>query len=122
MLPIVNPANIVSLTEGTTPLLEATRLGEQFGLSDLLIKDESRLPTGSFKARGMAMAVTMARELGLERLAAPTAGNAGGALDSYAARAGMQAWGFMPEDTPVVNKIESALAGEKVYGVKGLIE
>ena len=122
LLPIVNPANIVSLTEGTTPLLEATRLGEQFGLSDLLIKDESRLPTGSFKARGMAMAVTMARELGLERLAAPTAGNAGGALASYAARAGMQAWVFMPEDTPVVNKIESALAGAKVYEVNGLID
>ena len=77
LLPMEDPANIVSLTETITPILPAKRLGAEFGLENLLIKDESRLPTGSFKARGMAMAVTMANELGLKRLAAPTAGNAG---------------------------------------------
>ena len=114
LLPFEDPANIVSLTETITPILSAKRLGAEFGLEDLLIKDESRLPTGSFKARGMAMAVTMANELGLKRLAAPTAGNAGGALAAYAARAGMESWVFMPEDTPVINQKECLLHGAKV--------
>jgi threonine synthase len=87
----------------------------------LLIKDESRLPTGSFKARGMAMAVSMAKELDIERVAAPTAGNAGGALAAYAARAGMEAWVFMPADTPMVNRYETALYGAHAYLVDGLI-
>ena len=87
-----------------------------------MIKDESRLPTGSFKARGMAMAVTMANELGLKRLAAPTAGNAGGALAAYAARAGMESWVFMPEDTPVINQKECLLHGANVFAVNGLID
>ena len=122
LLPFEDPANIVSLTETITPILSAKRLGAEFGLEDLLIKDESRLPTGSFKARGMAMAVTMANELGLKRLAAPTAGNAGGALAAYAARAGMESWVFMPEDTPVINQKECLLHGANVFAVNGLID
>jgi len=122
LLPLENPANIVSLTETITPILPVARLGAEFGLKNLLVKDESRLPTGSFKARGMAMAVTMAKELGLQRLAAPTAGNAGGALAAYAARAGMESWVFMPEDTPVINQIECVLGGAHTFAVNGLID
>ena len=122
MLPVENPAHIVSLTETITPILRANRLAAEFGLENILIKDESRLPTGSFKARGMAMAVTMANEFGLKRLAAPTAGNAGGALAAYAARAGIESWVFMPEDTPVINQKECLLHGAKVYAVNGLID
>ena len=122
LLPLENPANIVSLTETITPILPVARLGAEFGLKNLLVKDESRLPTGSFKARGMAMAVTMAKELGLQRLAAPTAGNAGGALAAYAARAGMESWVFMPEDTPVINQIECVLGGAQTFAVNGLID
>ena len=122
LLPVEDPANIVSLTETITPILPVKRLGSEFGLEDLLIKDESRLPTGSFKARGMTMAVTMAKELGLKRLAAPTAGNAGGALAAYAARAGMESWIFMPADTPVINQKECLLHGANVFAVDGLID
>ena len=122
LLPVEDPTNIVSLTETITPILPAKRLGSEFGLEDLLIKDESRLPTGSFKARGMTMAVTMAKELGLKRLAAPTAGNAGGALAAYAARAGMESWIFMPADTPVINQKECLLHGANVFAVDGLID
>jgi threonine synthase len=111
----------VSLGEPQTPLLHAPRLAEHLGLRDLLIKDESRLPTGSFKARGMAMAVSMAKELGLRRLAAPTAGNAGSALAAYAARAGMEAYVFTPADTPMVNRYEASLFGAHAYLVDGLI-
>jgi threonine synthase len=121
LLPLADPDQRVSLDETMTPLLEAPRLAEALGLEGLLIKDESRLPTGSFKARGMAMAVSMARELGIARVAAPTAGNAGGALAAYAARAGMEAWVFMPADTPVVNRYEAALYGARAYVVDGLI-
>ncbi len=119
LLPI--SADPVSLGETMTPLLEAPRLAAHLGLKHLRIKDESRLPTGSFKARGMAMAVSMARELGLERLATPTAGNAGGALAAYAARAGLEAYVFMPADTPMVNRYEAALYGAHAYLVDGLI-
>jgi len=121
MLPVENPEHIVSLTETITPILRANRLAAEFGLENILIKDESRLPTGSFKARGMAMAVTMANEFGLKRLVAPTAGNAGGALAAYTARAGIESWVFMPEDTPVINQKECLLHGAKVYAVNGLI-
>ena len=122
LLPMDDPTSIVSLTETITPILPAKRLGAEFGLEDLLIKDESRLPTGSFKARGMAMAVTMANELGIKRLAVPTAGNAGGALAAYAARAGMECFVFMPDDTPVINQKECLLHGAKVFAVNGLID
>src|SRR5262249_39071881 len=83
MLPIEHPEKIVPLTETITPILETRRVGARFGLDHLYLKDESRLPTGSFKARGMAMAVSMANEFGLRKLAVPTAGNAGGALAAY---------------------------------------
>jgi threonine synthase len=98
-----------------------TRLGTHLGLSDLWIKDESQLPTGSFKSRGIAMAVTMAKHFGIKRLAIPTAGNAGGALAAYVARAGLEAFVFMPRDTPIINQIECALAGARTFLVNGLI-
>lgn len=118
LLPLAAP---VTLGEGMTPLLPAPRLGARFGLKNLLIKDESQQPTGSFKARGLALAVTMAKAFGEHRLAIPTAGNAGGALAAYAARAGLEAFLFMPADTPVVNQWEAVLAGAQVFLVDGLI-
>ena len=121
LLPLPAGVEPVTLGETTTPLLPAPRLGKRLGLSDLWIKDESRLPTGSFKSRGLAMAVSMAKHFGIRRLAIPTAGNAGGAMAAYAARAGIEAFVFMPNDTPVVNQIECALAGAKTYLVNGLI-
>ena len=121
LLPVQDPANIVSLEETMTPLLGAPRLAATFGVDEILIKDESRLPTGSFKARGMAMAISKAREFGIRRVAAPTAGNAGGAMAAYAARAGMEAYVFMPQDTPTINAKECWLAGAKTFHVNGLI-
>jgi threonine synthase len=104
-----------------TPLLPCPRLGRQLGLDQLWIKDEAQLPTGSFKSRGMTTAVSMAQHFGLKRLAIPTAGNAGGALAAYGARAGMEVFVFMPEDTPQINQMEAYLAGAKVFLVNGLI-
>lgn len=121
LLPLRDPANIVSLDETMTPLLPAPRLAAHFGVERLLVKDESRLPTGSFKARGMALAISLAKELGITRVAVPTAGNAGGALAAYAARAGMEATVFMPEDTPIINQKECFLAGARTWLVNGLI-
>ncbi len=121
LLPLPSDADPVTLGEGMTPLLPCPRLGQAMGLSRLWIKDESQLPTGSFKSRGMTMAVSMARHFGLRRLAIPTAGNAGGALAAYGARAGMEVYVFMPEDTPVINQMEARLAGAQVTLVKGLI-
>lgn len=121
LLPLPADVEPVTLGEGMTPLLPCPRLGRELGLSRLSIKDESQLPTGSFKSRGMTMAVSMARRLGLRRLAIPTAGNAGGALAAYAARAGIEAYVFMPEDTPRINQIEAHLAGARVFLVNGLI-
>ena len=112
---------MVSLGEGMSPLLRADRLGATLGLNNLWIKDESQLPTGSFKSRGLAMAVSRAKELGVERLAIPTAGNAGGAMAAYAARAGIEAWIFMPADTPEVNQSEAAYYGARAFLVDGLI-
>jgi len=120
-LPLPLDTEPVTLGEGMTPLLRCPRLGESLGLKRLFIKDESQLPTGSFKSRGMTVAVSMARHLGLRRLAIPTAGNAGGALAAYGARAGMEVFVFMPEDTPVINQFEAHLAGAKVFLVNGLI-
>ena len=113
---------MVSLGEGLTPLIHAQRLGERLGLANLYLKDESLNPTGSFKARGLAVAVSMARELGIKKLAIPSAGNAGGALAAYAARAGLQAAVFMPEDTPLANRLECALLGAEVVLVPGSIK
>lgn len=121
LLPLPDGADPVTLGEGMTPLLRAPRLGAALGIDDLRIKDESQLPTGSFKSRGLSMAVTMARHFGTKRLAIPTAGNAGGAMSAYAARAGLEAYVFMPQDTPVINQLECVLAGAKTFLVNGLI-
>jgi threonine synthase len=121
LLPYFEESDMVSLGERMSPLLACSRLGARFGLQNVWIKDESQLPTGSFKSRGMAMAVTMAQRLGVKRVALPTAGNAGGAAAAYAARAGLECFVFMPEDTPVVNQYECAIAGAKTYLVNGLI-
>jgi threonine synthase len=121
MLPVRDPANIVSLTETITPILETPRLAAEFAVKNLFVKDESRLPTGSFKSRGMTMAISKAKEFGIKRVAVPTAGNAGGAMAAYAARAGMEAYVFMPEDTPVTNQKECWLSGAKTFLVNGLI-
>lgn len=121
LLPYFSDADIVSLGERMSPLLPCPRLASRFGLENLWIKDESQLPTGSFKSRGMAMAITMAKSLGVRRVALPTAGNAGGAAAAYAARAGLECFVFMPEDTPAVNQYECAIAGAKTFLVNGLI-
>jgi len=121
ILPVRHEANIVTLGEGDTPLLPASRLGATLGLRALSIKDESLNPTGSFKARGLSAAVSRAKELGARELAIPTAGNAGGALAAYAARAGLAAHVFMPVDTPALNQKEADVYGAEVTCVRGLI-
>src|SRR5947209_10716593 len=121
VLPVEHEANIVSLGEGWTPLLAAPRLARRVGLRELFIKDESQNPTQSFKARGMAAAVSMALELGARKLAVPSAGNAAGALAAYAARAGLEAHIFMPQDTPRANIIECEQTGAHVTLMDGLI-
>jgi len=121
LLPIADDANVVTLGEGWTPLLRAPRLEREWGLRDLRVKDEGQIVTGSFKARGMAVAVSRAKELGATRLAVPSAGNAGGALATYAARAGLESYIFMPSDVPVINRIECVVAGAHCYLVRGFI-
>ena len=121
LLPLETGQEIVTLGERTTPLLPCPALGRKLGVPRLQIKDESLLPTGSFKSRGQALAVTMAKHFGVRRLAIPTAGNAGGAMAAYAARAGLEAFVFMPRDTPSINRFECLLAGAKTRLVDGLI-
>ncbi|MEK6337111.1 MAG: threonine synthase [Acidobacteriota bacterium] len=121
VLPVEQADNIVTLGEGFTPLVRASRLGAQLGLEQLYIKDEGQNPTQSFKARGMTAAVSMARELGAQKLAVPSAGNAAGALAAYAARAGLEAHIFMPRDTPRANVIECEQTGAYVTLMDGLI-
>ncbi|HEU4933036.1 MAG TPA: threonine synthase [Pyrinomonadaceae bacterium] len=121
VLPVEDDKNIISLGEGWTPLLHAPRLGRRVGLHDLYIKDESQNPTQSFKARGMATAVSMAKELGAAKLAVPSAGNAAGALAAYAARAGLKSYIFMPRDTPRANVVECEQTGARVTLMDGLI-
>lgn len=121
LLPVKDRRNIVSLGEGWTPLTPAPRLGETVGIPKLWIKDEGVIPTGSFKARGLSAAISKAKELGIKRVAIPSAGNAAGALAAYGARAGMDVYVLMPEDAPRVNIVESHIAGAKVFLVKGLI-
>src|SRR6266852_5375039 len=111
----------VTLGEGMTPVLPVKRLGSRMGLQRLFVKDEALNPTGSFKARGMAVAVSQARHLGAQVLAAPTAGNAGGALAAYAAAAGLKAVIVMPADTPQANQLECRAFGAKVIALQGLI-
>ncbi len=121
VLPVENDENIVSLGEGWTPLLRVDRLGKQLGIEQLYIKDESQNPTQSFKARGMSAAVSMAKELGAQKLAVPSAGNAAGALAAYAARAGLECFIFMPDDTPRANVVECEQTGAHVTLMAGLI-
>jgi len=121
VLPVRREDNIISLGEGWTPLHHAKNLGSALGMTALYVKDESVNPTQSFKARGMAVAVSMARELGLKKLAAPSAGNAAGALAAYCARAGLESYIFMPRDTPRANVIECEVTGAHVTLMDGLI-
>jgi len=121
LLPVSDESRIASLGEGMSPLLRCENLGRALGLNDLWVKDESQLPTGSFKSRGLAMAISRASELGVRRVAIPTAGNAGGAMAAYAARAGIEAYVFMPADTPIVNQYEAAYYGARAFLVDGLI-
>ncbi len=121
LLPVHDPRNMIYLGEGDTPLLHTPRLGMELGLTHLYVKDESLNPTGTFKARGLAAAVSKAKELGITKVVIPTAGNAGGAMAAYAARGGLQAYIFMPKDTPVANIEESRIAGATVILINGLI-
>ncbi len=120
-LPVRSVRNIVSLGEVMTPIVSLTHTEERIGAASILVKDESRLPTASFKARGVGMAVTMANELGVSRVAIPTNGNAGAALAAYGSRVGMEVYVFCPEDTPEVNVREIAMLGAHVWRVNGLI-
>jgi len=121
VLPVENIENRLSLGEGMTPLHKAERLGAKYNLKNLYIKDESLNPTQSFKARGMALAVSMAKELNVKKVAAPSAGNAAGALSAYAALAGMECHIFVPKDTPKACIIECRILGANVNLVDGLI-
>jgi threonine synthase len=122
LLPVRRVADIVSLGEVATPLIPLVQSVQELGGGEVLVKDEGRLPTGSFKARGLVMAVSMAKAFGLKHLAMPSNGNAGAALAAYASRAGLRATVFCPEDTPEINLSEIALQGATVYRVNGLID
>jgi threonine synthase len=122
LLPVREAQNIVSLGESFTPIVAMPRLAQKLGIPELLIKDEARLPTASFKARGLCMAVSMAKALGVRHMAMPTNGNAGAALAAYASRAGIRSTIFCPQDTPEVNVSEMAAQGAAVYRVNGLID
>jgi threonine synthase len=122
LLPVRRTADIVSLGEALTPLVPLPRTAARVGASELIVKDEGRLPTGSFKARGLALAVSMAKALGIKHMAMPTNGNAGAALAAYASHCGIKTTIFCPEDTPEVNVSEIALQGAAVYRVNGLID
>jgi len=121
LLPVKESENIVSLGEGMTPLLRLNRLGAELGLSNLYMKDEGLLPTGSFKARGAAVGVSRAKELGVKAVAMPTNGNAGGAWSAYCARAGIESIVVMPTSAPAIHRTECAVTGAKLYLVDGLI-
>ncbi len=122
LLPYRDPASVVSLGEVITPLVDLPRLRQELGLGELLVKDEGRLPTGSFKARGLALAVTLARELGVREMAIPTNGNAGAAMAAYCTRAGIASVCLCPDDTPEANVREMALQGARTWRVNGLID
>jgi threonine synthase len=122
LLPVRRTENIISLGEAVTPIVAMPKLAKMLATAEILVKDESRLPTGSFKARGLAMAASMAKALGVKHMAMPTNGNAGAALAAYASRAGIKTTVFCPQDTPEVNVREIALQGATVYRVNGLID
>ena len=121
LLPLRDDANLVSLGEGFTPLLQTQSLPGELGLKRLWIKDEAQNPTGSFKDRGLSLAISRAKELGVKKAAIPSAGNAGGSLAAYAARARIEAHVFMPRDTPIANQIEVQQYGARLTLVDGLI-
>jgi len=121
MLPVKDPANIISLGEGFTPILPLKKLSDKYGFSSILMKDESHNPTGSFKARGISVAVSKVKELGIKKIIIPTAGNAGGALAAYCAKADMECIVIMPTHTPDIFKKECELYGAKLITVNGLI-
>jgi threonine synthase len=121
LLPVRDPSHIVTLGEGGKPLLSAPRLGRHLGLDHLFVKDEGQNPTGTFKALGLSVAVSRAIELGVQEFVIPTAGNAGGALASYAARAGVPAHVYMPSDAPPINLLEVKMTGADLRLVNGLI-
>jgi threonine synthase len=122
LLPVRRAEHIISLGEAMTPLVRLQTVAARLGVQEVLIKDEGRLPTGSFKARGLVMAVSMAKALGITHMAMPTNGNAGAALAAYATRAGIRTTVFCPQDTPEVNVSEIELQGATVYRVNGLID
>ena len=121
LLPVRDPGHVVSLGEGMTPLLAVPRLGRALGVPNLLMKDESLLPTGTFKARGAAVGVSRAAELGVAAIAMPTNGNAGAAWSAYAARAGLRSLIVMPAGAPAITRAECVAAGAELYLVDGLI-
>jgi len=121
VLPVTRQASIVSLGEGMTPLMRTPRLGGRLGARQLWVKDEGLNPTGSFKARGLSCAVSMAVELGIRKLAIPSAGNAASAMASYCAAAGLEAHIFMPRDVPQANFVECKANGARVTLIDGLI-
>lgn len=121
LLPVKDDSNIITLGEGMTPIIEMNRLGYDMGISDLYMKDESIIPTGSFKARGAAVGVSKAKELGVKQLVMPTNGNAGAAWSLYAARAGIEATIIMPKGAPNITRNEVAISGSRFYLVNGLI-
>lgn len=121
ILPVMEEKNNVTLGEGDTALLPLSNLGTTLGLRNLYVKEESSNPTGSFKARGLSAAISKARELGVQKVIIPTAGNAGGAMAAYAARAGMKSMIYMPKDTPTANVEESRIVGAEVILIDGLI-
>jgi threonine synthase len=122
LLPVRRAGDIVSLGEAVTPIVPLRRISARLAAAEILVKDEGRLPTGSFKARGLVMAVSMGKALGIKHMAMPTNGNAGAALAAYASRAGIKTTIFCPQDTPEVNVSEIALQGATVYRVNGLID
>ncbi|MGH7062500.1 MAG: threonine synthase, partial [Stellaceae bacterium] len=119
LLPVRRAQDVVALGEVVTPLIPVPRVA---GRGEVLVKDEGRLPTGSFKARGLALAVSMAKELGVKSMAMPTNGNAGAAMAAYCTRAGIKSYVFCPDDTPAVNVREIAMQGAEVFLVDGLID
>jgi threonine synthase len=122
MLPLADPDNIITLGEGMTPILSPGRLAKKYGFDNLFVKDEGLNPTGSFKARGMSMAISKAKELGIKNCVVPTAGNAGGAMSAYCAAAGINATIIMPDDAPQIFKDECRAYGAKLVVVDGLID
>jgi threonine synthase len=121
LLPVLNPNHIVSLGEGDCPLVRLVHINQKLRMPNVFIKDESANPTGTFKARGLSAAISKAKELGIKKVIIPTAGNAGGAMAAYAARAGLEALIYFPKDTPRANIEESRMAGAQIVLVDGLI-